>query len=111
MDPARLMTLPCTVTPMSVTSTDDRGDDVLTAGTPVDTTCWIEQTASSEQTAGTHTTDETMRLFLPPATVIDADDRVTVEGLTYELTGPPWLAFNPRSRTHTHLEAQIRRVA
>jgi hypothetical protein len=110
VDPTRLMTMPCTITPMGVTSRDAANDDVITAGTPVSTVCYLHQTARNETASGA-TVDETFALYLPPATAIEADDRITVDGNTYEVDGPPWRAFNPRSQAHTHLEATVRRVA
>lgn len=50
-------------------------------------------------------------LFLPPATAIDTNDVVTVDGESYEVTGDPWQAFNPRTGEFEHVEASLRRTS
>lgn len=49
------------------------------------------------------------RLFLPPSTSLDGRDRVKVDGVTYELLGPPVVHRTPRGPHH--LEAVCRAVA
>jgi hypothetical protein len=114
MDPTRLMTLPCTLYPRAVGSSDEYGDQVLVDGTPVvldgDPGCWIEQTQRSERTDNQNEQAETFSLYLPSDADVSGLDRIEVEGVSYELDGPPWRAFNPRTRQYTHLQATVRRV-
>lgn len=110
MDPTRLMTEACTVTPMNAATVDEYGTETLGAGTPFDTTCLLSQTQRSEAEAGGNVQAETFALYLPPDTTIDGSDRVSVDGVVYELDGPPWPAFNPRLGRTTHIEATVKRA-
>lgn len=110
MDPTPLMTQTATITPQA--GTDAYGDP-LPAGTPFDVACWLFQTRRDEKRTivGEDMQAETWTLYLPPGTTVDGNDNVAVDGVTYEVVGPPWPAFNPRSRKVTHIEATLRRAA
>lgn len=111
MDPTHLMTIAATITPMSVTARDETNDDVLTAGTPVATTCFLHQTGANERTAGVNTQEQTFTIYLPPGVSIDANDRITADGNTFEVIGPPARWNNPRARTRELISVTARKVA
>lgn len=111
MDPTRLMTQDATVTPRSVTTTDEYNDDVLTDGTPYTTICFLWQTQRSEDTGRDNIEAETFQASFPPTDDLAATYKVTVDGVAYEIDGPPWAAFNPRLREVTHQEVTLRRVS
>lgn len=43
--------------------------------------------------------------------LIDGTDRLVIEGIEFELDGPPWPARNPRTSRIEFLEATIRRTS
>lgn len=111
MDPTRLMTIAATITPMNVTSRDETNDDVLTAGSPVTTVCYLHQTEASERTAGTNTQEQTFTIYLPPTVTIDANDRIAADGDTFEVIGPPARWNNPRAQNRALISVTARKVA
>lgn len=110
MDPTRLMQLTATIAHAADGTPDEYNDATVTYST-VTARCWLQQTQRSEQTAAGQIETETWSLYLPAGTTIDPADQVTIDAVTYELTGPPWPAVNARTGQHSHIEATIRRVA
>lgn len=90
----------------STTTIDEYGDPVHTwAGTAV-TPGWLSQlTALEQRNSSAEVT--TWHLSLPAGTAIEAQDRVTVDGIVYELTGPPNRAWTPRGEHHTECELRL----
>lgn len=111
MNPTRLMTVPCTITPRSPSGQDDYGDEVLEDGDPVETTCWLHQTQRSEITVDAYTTIETWQVYLPPGTELTALDRLTAQGAEFEVQGPPHNWTHPRTQVIEYVEATVRKVA
>lgn len=92
------------------TSTDRYGNivkDWSTATTKV-SKGWITQTAASEDVTDREAEIGTWTLFLPAETVVTGRDRVTWDGLTFEVVAPPRKAWTPRGEHH--IEAQLRIV-
>jgi hypothetical protein len=81
---------------------------------PVETSafyrCWLWQTQRTEATDNEDTQFEQWSVAFEPDTEIDGSARFTVDGVTYQLYGPPWTVLNPRTRRVSHLEATARRV-
>lgn len=69
---------------------------------------WLSQVDASEDIV--HRDGELTRwvLFLPAGTDITAQDRVTIDGATFEVDAPPHPAWSPRGEHH--LEVQLRRM-
>lgn len=111
MDPTRLMTQEATITNVTQSATvrDELGDPTVTTTTAT-VDCWLHQVARSEHGDNNNVQDQRWALYVPAGTVLNGADRVTVEGATYEVDGPPWPAHNPRLRRVTHIEATLRRV-
>jgi hypothetical protein len=109
MDPSRLMTQTATLHHVTETGVDVYNDPTTTETTST-VGCLLQQRTRIEQTAGGQISTETLVLFLPAGTTVDALAYVTVDGLDYQLDGPPWPAFNPRSQAVSHIEAQVKRV-
>lgn len=112
MNPARLMTNTATIIHVTADPTDP--DEYGNPGEDTTTTtasCELQQTRRDEETVDADVQQETWTLFLEPAATIDGGDRVTVDGVTYEVIGPPWPARHPRRGTVTHIEATVRRAA
>lgn len=55
--------------------------------------------------------DTTWKLFLPAGTEIDTGDLVVVDGRRFEMFGAPWSVHNPRTRSVSHVEANVRATA
>lgn len=73
--------------------------------------CWMYQTGRAEDTANADSQFETWSLMLEAAAAnVNGWDRVTVNGIEYELAGPPWPALNPRTQLTTHVECTVRRT-
>lgn len=109
MDPSRLMTQTGTLHHVTETGTDEYNDPT-TSETTTTVGCLIQQRTRIEQTAGGQVSTETLVLFLPAGTDVDTLDYVTVDGRDYQIDGPPWEAFNPRSEAVSHIEAWVRRA-
>lgn len=68
--------------------------------------------AGTEVTAGRDTQMSRRVLFLELAAsgLVDGTDRVEIDGVTFELDGPPAPWHNPQSRRVEYLEAELVRV-
>lgn len=110
VNPARLIKLSGVLT---VRSFDGPPDDY---NNPTETTvarsvlCWYEQAQAAEATANTNRQEETHRLFLRSCEDMTGWDRLAVNGLEFEVIGPPWEAVNPRTRQVSHIEARGKQV-
>jgi hypothetical protein len=107
---SQLLNLPCTVLQRSSSGSTTPYGRRRSTETPVETVCELQQQASTEPTDG-QVADSTFLLILPAGTQISTGDAVVVDGHTYEITGQPWTARNPRTQTVSHIEAAVRRVA
>lgn len=87
-----LVNEPCTFTP-------DEGD-------PVDTVCYAEQLAASEDTANIDQQTQTWRVLLLASFAGDGHGELAIPGrdLTLQVDGPPHRVRNPRTRTIHHVE-------
>lgn len=111
MDVAHLLTQTATI----VNVTQDGAADDMGDPTDVETTstarCWLWQNTRHENTANQDSQFEEWSLALDSDATVDGSSRVTVDGVTYQLYGPPWRAHNPRTGLFTHIEATVRRTA
>ena len=107
MDPTPLMTQPATLA-HAADGPPDIYNDPTTTYTPQAVRVWMHQTQRDEQTVRGQIESETWAVYLPPTITVGPADRLTVDGVTYELVGPPWRAFHPRLRRVTHIEATVR---
>lgn len=71
----------------------------------------VQQSQADDRTDDQHTQAETWRLFLPADTVLYGWDQVTVDGATFEVSGPPWPVVNARTGAASHVEATLRRTS
>jgi len=72
--------------------------------------CWLHQTQASEDTRGGRFGEERWSVYLPADTALDIDDRVSVDGVVYEVAGPPWSAVNPRTGIVEFVQASLRKA-
>lgn len=110
MPASHLMTQTATLHHVTETGTDEY-NDATTSETTTSSPCLMQQTVRTEATTSGLVTSEVLVLFLPADADVDALSKVTVDGLTYELDGPPSKPFNPLAGAVGHLECTVRRVA
>jgi hypothetical protein len=79
-------------------------------GSPVPYRGYLEQQTSEEITDGRATRVRDWLLILPADAAIDALDRVTEGGRTFEVVGEPNKVRNPRTQAYSHIEARLRLV-
>lgn len=79
-------------------TTDGEPDDYNVPTEETTTTavrCWLTQANAGENTRDANLQAEDVVVYLPAGTEVSGRDRLTVNGATYELQGPPWDAANP----------------
>lgn len=118
MNVGHLLTVPCTIT--TVTEDPDDPDEYGNPGkveTTATTVCWFTADGrGSGADGGTERTGlddkqiESWALYLPADTTIAGHDKVTILGVVYEVSGPPWPAVNPRTGVTEFVEARIGRT-
>lgn len=69
--------------------------------------CWTAQTASGEFPPIAEATSDG---FFPPCDPISSTSKVTVNGLTFEVVGPPAQLINPRNGEPALVLAVLRRT-
>lgn len=116
-DPTHLMTQPATLRYRTIdesASTDDYGNPQAVE-TTADALVHLQPTtriSEAGETTGLATVEEeTFSAFMPPDTGLDGLDAITVDGLTYELTGPAARWFHPVRRLYLYAVAVVRRTA
>lgn len=121
MDPTRLFTLTATITHVDPDAADpDEYGNPGVVETETTTDCEIQQAVRNEDTVDSGQQSEDWVLFLAPIgedeggylieVELEGSDRVEVNGISYEVIGPPWQVRNPRTGVVTHIEARVRRV-
>ena len=107
-----LMTRTATITRRTQSGTPDATNVPTWEETSASVKCYLEQgnrsgPTSSEITAGRTTEIADAFAIVPPGTPVDGTDRITVDGVRYEVIGPPWPVERPGQGTH-HLELNLR---
>jgi hypothetical protein len=104
-----LMTHPASITRRSRTGTPDtHGVPLAETTAPVAVLCYLEQTGSSEVTAGREATIGDYRAYFPAGTELDGTDIVTIDGTDYEVVGPPAAPRNPLTNAVDHIMCSLR---
>lgn len=106
-----LLTRTCTIEHVRATGTPDDYGTPTPEVTTSDTHCEFQQRQRTEDQNLAEIGQETWLLVLPPDTDVTTYDRVVVEGLRYEMVGPPWYVRHPRQEAMSHIEATVRRAA
>lgn len=115
MRAARLLVQDVTV--VSVTQTgdpDEMGDPTEeTTSTTYRRAGYAWQTSRDDRTINANTQVEEWRAVLHRRLLglVDGTDRLEIEGIEFELDGPPWPARNPRTSRIEFLEVTLRRTA
>ncbi len=111
MSLSALLTKPATITRVTAGAGRDAYNNPTTSTATSSTVCYFEQKLASEDTVARTTEDEEWIFVFPEGTALDATDRITVDGATYEVDGPPWPVWNPRLGVGSQVECRARRVA
>lgn len=113
MHVGRLLKIPVTVTRVASTGAEDDFGDPTEETTTATYRGWAWQTSRTDETASTDLQVQEWRLALHRSAAgnIDGGDRVTYEGVEFEVFGPPWIARNPRTQRVEYVEATIRKAS
>lgn len=79
------------------------------AYTTIDVLCEFQQRSRNESVGMAEVGVEQWLLVLPPGTQLTTFDRVTIDGLPYEVDGPPWAVRHPITGEPSHVEATVKR--
>lgn len=101
-----LMVIPADVHHSDPGTVDEYGDHPVAAVTTTTEMCWLWQTTRGETDEIEH---ERWSIAFKPTVALDANDSVTVQGGQFQVHGNPWLATDPLTGWHTHIEATLRR--
>lgn len=99
-----LLTQTAVITRRTLDGGADRYGNPTTGEATTIIACHLQQSQRSESGA---VQAARWNLWLPASTVVGAADGVTVDGVAYELDGPPWLAVHPRTGEVSHIEATL----
>lgn len=97
-----------TVTIISQT-VDNFGDRTDGSSTVVDD-CAVYQTPGVEQVGGQDTVVYDLTVILPPGTSVSSTDRVTIDGVTYEVASEPIAWRSPFTGTEPGVQITARKV-
>jgi hypothetical protein len=103
------MNQPVTILTESDSDTIDAYGNEQPAVTPIITDGHLQQ--NSRQTAEGYVFVESWLLMLPPGTIIQAGDQVTVGPQQFVVDGDPWPVWNPAAHATDHIEATLKRAA
>ena len=102
----RLLTQPLRVQ-HNETALDEYGNTIPSGTTTTDVSGYLEQRQSKETLLNRDTTVTTWIAYLPAGTPVTSLDRVLFAEQVFQVTGEPWLVFNPRTRAVDHIECEL----
>lgn len=106
-----LLTQPATITPRTPgTTKDEYGNTAMVDGTPFDTVGYFEQTQATEVLVDRQTYISDWLIVLHAGTPVSSADRITHDGQSFELVGPPWPVWNPRLGVVSHIECRSKAI-
>lgn len=112
MSLASLLDEVCTIVHRAQTGAVDRyNSPTWVETTTSNVACYIEQTKPTEITIGRETQIADYLAAFLVGTVLDGSDRVIRGSHTFEVVGPPWEVWNPRTASVDHIEANLREIA
>lgn len=107
MSYSSLLPQTCSVSLFTAGVVDAEGNPTATS-TSVTYPCRLQRRDAGEETAGLPSERSSWLLFLPDDATVDGGATVIVDGVTYEVDGPPERVYGARS-VH-HVEARLRLV-
>jgi hypothetical protein len=117
-DPTHLMTQAATLhyrTTTDASAVDDYGNPQPTETTAA-TVCHVQpltaiDSASGETVGLSQIESDTRVFYMPPDTNLDGLDAIDIDGVTFEVVGPPSRWFHPVLRVYLYAQAHGRRAA
>lgn len=107
---SQLLNRPVTIRVRTAGDVDVYNDPTSTTA-DVQTVGYLDQRLRSEdESDGAQTQEDRWRLMVPADTTVTGWDAVVVADVVYEVFGPPWQVWNPRTRRVSHVEATLRRT-
>lgn len=77
------------------------------AAVRVDSKVWVESVQAGEDTDLRDLSSGRFRLFFDPSAVVKHEDRVEVNGVVYEIVGPPLQRYAVRGLHHLEMQAFV----
>lgn len=103
-----MVTVPHTITATVTPQTEDAFGN-RTPGTPISVSgCVAWPGLSTETTPGGDTVTTDLNLLMPDGTSVTATDRVTVDGVVYEVVGQPAVWLSPLTGFSAGIQVQLR---
>lgn len=106
---AGLLTQTATITHVGQGAPGDYNMPTITETTTTAPT-FVEPLSGSEDTVFRDTGVTGYRAFFLPNVSLTQQDRITVNGRTYECVEPPQTFYNPRTRSNHHIEVMLKEV-
>lgn len=104
----QLLSQPLLVQTVGAVSLNSYGDEVPgVLGAPVAVLGYLEQVSTVETLLDRDTVVSKWKGHLPASTVIGHLDYITFQSQKFMVTGAPHHAFNPRTRTVSHIECEL----
>jgi len=104
----QLIKMPCTIRHSDPGAADEYGDHPVSMVTETTERCYVAQSNRGEADEIEH---ERWQIYFLPYVLIDANDSVVVDGMTFEVLGNPWAVTDPVTGWRTHIEATaVRRI-
>lgn len=113
MNVAHLLRLDYTIEQIAQTGPPDEMGDPTEESTTATFKGYAWQSRREDETSNTAVAFEEWRLALhrSAAGQVDAGDRVEIDGITFEVYGPPWIARNARTTAIEYVELTLRRTS
>lgn len=89
------------------TAQDEYGNSIPAPIAVANVLGYLEQKTSKETLLNRDTTVSTWVAYLPAGTVVSALDQILFQDQTFQVTGNPWMVFNPRTQAVDHIECEL----
>jgi len=102
------MSQPLTVQAWGIVGQDTYGGNIMGAvGAPVAVSGYLEQSTTVEVVLNRDTTVTTWKAYLPVGTVVTPLSLVNYDAQVFQVDGAPFNAFNPRTKSVSHIECKL----
>lgn len=104
-----LIRRPCTLVKRPVASKSRYGNPTRDS-IDVQTVCELQQRTRDEIGEQSEVSTSDWMAFFLPTEVVGREDRLIVDGETYEMVGGPWPVTHPPTGRVSHIEASVRLI-
>lgn len=105
-----LLNLKATVTDVVMDGPEDQYGNPTESASTRTIKCWLHQTEASEDSLPSGVDSEDYTLYTHATADISAADRIQVLGVSYEVSGEPWRAIDPRTAEVVFQKCHVRRA-